>query len=111
MGIPKWKYILNIDFYVSVFFYITEISDIDDKKYYTALRFNHGGFRWPHTSHDIQYTNWGGGDKIVHQKQPDGHGKEGCVMLYGKDHYEWHDIHCNDQIYYICEDTYSLKRR
>lgn len=89
------------------------LTDVSDRKYFIgALDTHHNGeFFWPN-GHKIFYTNWGGGDEVASNQQPDGlHAKyaQDCVILYGPDHYQWHDDRCSHTAYYICEDRSTLK--
>lgn len=45
-------------------------------------------------------------------RQPDdGPGvHQDCVILWGPDHYRWHDDPCSLEQYFICEDTTHLKQ-
>ncbi|XP_045213955.2 macrophage mannose receptor 1-like [Mercenaria mercenaria] len=67
-------------------------------------------FYWPN-GHKMYYTNWGGGDEVAHNQQPDDRksNPQNCVILYGKDHYRWHDDKCENEAHFICEDRSTLK--
>ena len=66
-------------------------------------------FYWPN-GHKVYYTNWGGGDEVAHNKQPDdSHSHpQNCVLLYGPDYYRWHDDQCKHTQHFICEDSSTL---
>ncbi|XP_060593344.1 macrophage mannose receptor 1-like isoform X1 [Ruditapes philippinarum] len=67
-------------------------------------------FYWPN-GHQIFYTNWGGGDEVAHNRQPDDnkHSPQNCVIIYGPDYYRWHVDKCENKWHFICEDRTTLK--
>ena len=90
--------------------YLAE-QDESKRLYWTGAYDKHDTsvFYWPN-NHQVFYTNWGGGDEVVPNQQPDdSHSKpQNCVMLYGPDYYRWHDDKCEHTHHLICEDSSTL---
>ncbi|KAL4233203.1 hypothetical protein ACF0H5_007887 [Mactra antiquata] len=62
---------------------------------------NEGQWMWKNGNNlqNIQYHNW-------HSGEPD-HGEndheEDCMVMIGKDNFEWHDYRCRDNFRFVCE--------
>ncbi|XP_060593345.1 uncharacterized protein LOC132747835 isoform X2 [Ruditapes philippinarum] len=86
--------------------------EASDRKYCIGAFDKHDNsvFYWPN-GHQIFYTNWGGGDEVVYNRQPDDshHNPQNCVIIYGLDYYRWHDDKCEHKWHFICEDRTTLK--